>query len=735
MALEIKVGSPQIAIHQGHSVLLTEPDGTIQSPGEKGLFFFDTRLISSWNIYADGTPWELLNGGATRSFEARVFLANRAILTGDGRIEPHTLGLSVTRHIRGGLHEDVDVTNHSGAHVCFNLEIAVRSDFADLFEVKSGKVVRRGHIATAWDETAQQLVTSYVNGTFGRRLTITLSGADSPAAYANGRITFNVDLQAAEQWHGCLRYALTDGPKTYTAPEECSGSTRPTGNEQDQTDWRNTVLRLESSNNRFQHLFQQATDDMAALRLPVQTGDETQTVAAAGLPWFVALFGRDSLISSLQTSFVHPGFSTAALEVLGVWQATESDDYRDAEPGKILHELRLGELAALKLIPHTPYFGTADATPLYLIALHTAWMCTGDETLLTRHLPTAERCLEWIDRFGDRDGDGFQEYETRSSAGLENQSWKDSGDALVYPDGSLVKGPKALCELQGYVYDAWLRMARIYDFLGENGRADTLRIKAGELFQKFNEAFWDESTGFYAFALDGMKNRVMSVTSNPGHCLWSGIVPADRARRVASRLLSPDMWSGWGIRTLSENHAAYNPYAYQKGAVWPHDNGLIAQGLKRYGFSAEAGKVAGAICDAGSFFALNQLPELYAGLSRDGTNFPVQYLGANVPQAWAAGSVFSMLQAMLGLEPDAPNQRLYIDPCLPPWLEDITLRSLCVGKQLFDIRFWRDAGLTHFELLKGNANAVVVRPASISRELMTKRADNGVRTNGQDRHP
>jgi glycogen debranching enzyme len=232
-----------------------------------------------------------------------------------------------------------------------------------------------------------------------------------------------------------------------------------------------------------------------------------------------------------------------------------------------------------------------------------------------------------------------------------------------------------------------------------------------------------------------MKNKVMSVASNPGHCLWSGIVPADRAHRVAARLLQPDMWSGWGIRTLSANHAAYNPYAYQKGAVWPHDNGLIAQGLKRYGFSAEAGMVAGAICDAGSFFALNQLPELYAGLSRDATNFPVQYLGANVPQAWAAGSVFSMLQAMLGLEPDAPAQKLYIDPCLPFWLDDITLRSLRVGTQSFDIRFWRDAHLTRFEVLKGDVAAVIVRQANLSRELMTKRADHDVHLHERGRHP
>lgn len=429
------------------------------------------------------------------------------------------------------------------------------------------------------------------------------------------------------------------------------------------------------------------------------------------------------MIASLQTSLVYPDFARGTLDVLGARQATKRDDYRDAEPGKIMHELRLGELAKLKLVPHTPYYGTADATPLYLITLHTAWLCTGDLGLLRRHLPTAERCLDWIDQYGDRDGDGFQEYATRSSAGLENQSWKDSGDALVYPDGTLVKGPKALCELQGYVYDAWLRMAQIYDALSDGARAAVLRAKAAALFTHFNEAFWDEETGFYAFALDGEKKKVLSVASNPGHCLWSGIVPPERAVRVVARLMQPDMWSGWGIRTLSANHPAYNPYSYQNGAVWPHDNGLIAQGFKRYGYSAETGQVARDVCGAGSFFMLNQLPELYAGLHRDAANFPVQYPGANVPQAWAAGSIFSLVHAILGLQPDAPHKMLYVDPVLPPWLSDVTLRDLHIGDQTFDICFRQSGGTTQFEVLRGDPASVARRETTVWSDLLNRSVD------------
>jgi glycogen debranching enzyme len=403
---------------------------------------------------------------------------------------------------------------------------------------------------------------------------------------------------------------------------------------------------------------------------------------------------------------VYPEFAGGALEVLGQLQAKGRDDYRDAEPGKILHELRYGELAHFKAIPHTPYYGTADATPLYLVAFHAAWRATGDRALIERHLPAAEACLTWIDEYGDRDGDGFQEYQTRSAAGYENMSWKDSGDAVMYPDGTLVRGPKALCELQGYVYDAWLRMAEIYDELDNKRRANALRKKAAALFKKFNDAFWDEKSGFYAYALDGEKKQVLSVVSNVGQCLWSGIVAPERAEKVVKRLMREDMWSGWGIRTLSADHPAFNPYNYQTGAVWPHDNSLIALGMRRYGFAAEAAAVARDISRAASHFLLNQLPELYGGLQRDPTNFPVQYLGANVPQAWAAGTPFMLLQAMLGLQQDAPRGKLYVDPALPDWLPDVTLMDLRLGRRRLDIHFWRDGKDTAFKVLKGKPDAV-----------------------------
>ncbi len=722
MSFKVQVGPAQIAIHQGQTVLLTETDGRVNWPSKCGLYFRDTRVISAWAIYANGELWDLLNGGAVAPHAARIFLTNRAFETEDGPVAARTVGLVIGRHVDGGLHEDIEITNNSQKPVRFNLEVAMRADFADIFEVKGDNIVRRGHIITSWSPKREVLRVTYRNKDFCREVIVrTGEGDGRPTVYANGRLSFDVELKPGQAWHRCLIYDLANGSKRFRASKECIHSSVTSGHSRNMDEWQRTVLKIETSNEEFYRCYHQGVQDLAALRLPLQGTDHMVFVPAAGLPWFVALFGRDTLIVSLQTMIVYPEFAAGTLEVLAQYQATERDDYRDAEPGKILHELRYGELAHFKLIPHTPYYGTADATPLYLIALHAAWKATGDQTLIERHLPNAEACLVWIDKYGDRDGDGFQEYQTRSKAGYENMAWKDSGDSVMYPDGTLVRGPKALCELQGYVYDAWLRMAEIYDELDNKRRANQLRKKAALLFKKFNEVFWDEKSGFYAYALDGDKKKVLSVTSNVGQCLWSGIIAPKRAATVVKRLMQKDMWSGWGIRTLSSDHPSFNPYNYQTGAVWPHDNSLIALGMRRYGFDAEAAALARDISGAASHFLLNQLPELYAGLQRDPTGFPVQYLGANVPQAWAAGTPFVLLQAMLGLQQDAPRGKLYVDPALPAWLPDVKLIDLRLGRRRFDIRFWRDGKETLFEVLKGKRSAVEWKAASALRKNNSNR--------------
>ncbi len=710
MPLEIAVGPQKLVINQGVGFLVTEQGGEIDWPTDQGFYHADTRLMSAWRIYANGVSWDLLNAGNVTYHAARVYLTNPVIVTEQGDIPAGTLGLTIGRCISGGLHEDLDLVNNGQLPVQFNLEIAARSDFADLFEVKSGRIVRRGRIISEWNQRARRLRARYENEDFCRELIIRVRRAGSRPVYANGRISFEIDLDPGQTWHACLLYGVFDGERQIAAPASCIGSALASRAARRLSDWQEQALKITTSNEEFYRFYHQAVEDMAALRLPIHGTGAVEFVPAAGVPWFVGLFGRDSLIVSLQNAMVYPDFARGALDVLGRWQATERDDYRDAEPGKIMHELRTGELAHFRLIPHTPYYGTADATPLYLIVLHNAWRCTGDRELIERHLATAESCLAWIDKYGDRDGDGFQEYQTRSKDGYENQGWKDAGEALVYPDGSLVKGPKAVCELQGYVYDAWLRMAEIFEAIGDPARAKALQLKAAKLFKQFNEAFWDEESGYYAFCLDGEKKPVLSVASNPGQLLWSGIVPPERAERVVRRLMAPDMWSGWGIRTLSSAHPAYNPHSYQNGSVWPHDNSLIAMGFRRYGFDDEAARVARDVSGAAGYFIQHRMPELYAGLKREPTSFPVQYKGANVPQAWAAGSCFAILQTLLGFQPDAPSGKLYLDPALPDWMPDLRLKDLRLGKAKFDLTLRREGDRTLWEVTHGDARMVESRP-------------------------
>ena len=403
MAFKVQVGPPQIAIHRGRTVLVCEPDGSIAYPGDKGLYLNDTRLISSWSLSADGIAWDLLSGGPVDHDASRIHLTNRRLPTSSGVIEARTLGLFLSRFIAEGLHEDIDVVNHSGQPVAFNLEISLRCDFADVFETKSGETKRRGSIATTWSEDTRQLETVYTNDDFRRSVKVRARSRE-PMGFANGRLSFAVSIEPGHSWHCCVLYDLGDGVRIFDAPAGCEHERPATS--ADTAAWKADVLKIRTSNEEFYRTFHQAIDDMAALQLPQGTGESVSFVPAAGLPWFTALFGRDSLIASLQSMVIDPNFANATLDVLGRYQATERDDYRDAEPGKILHELRFGELAHFKLIPHTPYYGTADATPLYLITLHETWRWSGDAGLLDRHINTVEGCLRWIDEWGDRDGDG-----------------------------------------------------------------------------------------------------------------------------------------------------------------------------------------------------------------------------------------------------------------------------------------------------------------------------------------
>ena len=710
MPVEISVGPPVLTISHGSTFMVTDLNGQIAPRTEQGVYAGDTRLLSHYALFANGKAWVRLSSSTISYFAARIYLTNPRITTETGDIREGTLALTVSRAVGESIHEDLDLTNYGLHAVRFMLEIALGSDFADLFEVRQHKFVRRGRIDTVWERQQHELQVSYSHRDFRRCIIYRVRKCRTTPEYANGRVSFEVEIPAGGAWHVCGDYVLQDD-RVQQPMRNCEQIILGSDLDERQERWLNRATRVRTSNEDLYRFYRQSLEDMGALRLYEHDLGPDLWLSAAGVPWFVTLFGRDSLIVSLQNMLVDPTFALGALRMLARFQATERDDWRDAEPGKILHELRSGELAYFGKIPHTPYYGTADATSLYLVVLHEAWKWLGDAALLREHRHVALRCLKWIDESGDLDQDGFQEYQTRSSLGYENVGWKDAGDAVVYPDGSQVKQPKALCELQGYVFDAWSRMAEVFDVLGEPDRAVALRCKAADLQRRFEAAFWCDDTGYYAFGLDPQKQPIKTIASNAGHCLWSGIASAEHAGRVVQRLLQPDMWSGWGIRTLSANNPAYNPFSYQLGSVWPHDNGIIALGFKRYGFAAEAARVARDVSEAASHFVSYRLPELYAGIERRAGTFPVQYPGANVPQAWAAGSVFHLLRAILGVQADAPTGRLYVDPVLPRWLPDVTLSGLKVGQSAIDLRFWREGEHTRWDVLaqRGTADIVVVQ--------------------------
>jgi glycogen debranching enzyme len=709
MPVEIKVGPPVLTINQGSIFMVTDERGEINTDSEHGVFGGDTRLVSDYKLFVNGLPWLLLTSAAVQYYAARIELTNPPLATDLGDLAAQQVGLTIRRRLSQALHEDLDIVSYANGPVHFQLEIALRSDFADIFEVRQHQLVRRGNTLTRWNEDRRELRTTYTNGDFHRGVLFQLLDSDSRPQFANGRVIFDVALEAGQSWHTCACYHLDDGRGLRSA-HRCQ-RTDETGHDElgeMHAEWTSVATRLTSANEDVYRTFTQSVEDMGALRMHEQDLARNIWVPAAGVPWYVALFGRDSLIASLQNMIVSAPFARGALQRLAEYQATTLDDWRDAEPGKIPHELRVGELAYLRKVPHTPYYGTADATLLFPIVLHETWKWTGDQALLRQHLAAASRCLEWADTYGDFDHDGFQEYRTRSPQGYENMGWKDSVDGVVYPDGSQVKQPKGLIELQGYLFDARLRMAEIYTALGDGPRAAELRAAAHKLQRRFEDAFWCEDLGFYAFGLDPDKQPIRSLASNVGHCLWSGLVRPERAEKVVRRFFEPDFWSGWGIRTLSSHNPAFNPYSYHRGSVWPHDNALIALGFKRYGFAHESARVARDVFEAASCFEGYRLPELYAGLARQPGSFPVQYLGANIPQAWEAGSVFQFLQAILGLRGDAPAKRLYVHPTLPHWLPDVRLDGVQVGRTRLALRFWREAETSRFEVLSQDGSSIEV---------------------------
>ena len=644
-----RVPDESLSVLDGSTFVLSDRRGDLvpADGNEHGFFCDDTRFLSQWALRVDDTPLDLLGLDQDAHYAAQFFLTPRV-----GTDDAAPCSVMRRRCVDRVWLEEITIVSHRLGATDILVELEIDSDFADLFEVKGGTVAPR---TVGWRADGDTLVLEYADEGFERSVTIASS---RPAQITRHGISFSFVLERGEQWTVALNITPCSAqPGTTFAARAVSGSLDEVHRAKaaELEEWLSDTPVLETNDVELARTYRASLTDLAALRLQPDLGDPA-TLPAAGLPWFMALFGRDSLITSFQALPYLPELAATTLRVLAARQAQTRDDFHEMEPGKILHELRFGELTATGHQPHSPYFGSADATPLFVILLEEYHRWTGDDELVRALEPNARAALAWTEDGGDLDGDGYVEYYRRNLVnGLVNQCWKDSGESIQFADGTLASGPIATCEIQGYVFDARRRGARLArEVWGDHALADRLDALAGSLQQQFNTDYWMPEHGAHAIALDGEKRQVDSLSSNIGQLLWSGILGAREAAATVERLLDTPLYSGWGVRTLSAREAGYNPLGYHTGTVWPHDNSLIVAGLARYGHIEAAARLACSILSAAPHFEY-RLPEVFAGYPAELTSVPVAYPSASRPQAWAAGTPLLLLTTLLGLEPGASS--------------------------------------------------------------------------------
>jgi glycogen debranching enzyme len=696
-----------LAVKEGDVFLYSDREGNLEEGDNEGLGLYasDTRFLSRFRMRVSGRDPVLLSSSSERAYMSHVDLTNPDLfVNGTLAVPQQTLNIRRIRAINGRLFERARIKNYNAFPIELDLEFTFAADFADIFEVRGMTTEVRGTLEPP-EIDASSIRFRYL-GRDGLRRVTQVEFAPSPDRVEERDdgvfVTFRVRLGAYQtKLFGItvLPIVEPEEPK----PKEFDVAVHELRRSYEE--WERDSTQVVTDNEVYDQMLNRCLRDLRALYTTTADG----AFLAAGIPWYVTLFGRDSMIASHQMLMISPEPARQVLEVLAASQGTKEDDWRDEQPGKILHELRTGELARAGIVPHSPYYGSVDSTPWFLILLGQYFRWTGDEAFVRSMLPHAEAALGWIDRYGDLDGDGFVEYKTRSQSGIRNQGWKDSWDSVVHADGRLAEPPIALAEVQAYVYLAKLRIADAFSALGYRSRASDLVEQAATLRKRFNEVFWMEDEGFFAGALDADKRQVRTIVSNPGHGLYCDIVDREKAELLSRRLLTSDMFSGWGIRTMSMEAAAYNPMSYHNGSVWPHDNALIAAGLKRYGFPRWTNRVATALFDAAIYADYLRLPELFCGFTRRSPNRPVSYPVACSPQAWAAGAPFLMLQAMLGVSARGDEGLLTVNqPQLPPWLNTVELRNLRVGDSRLSLVFRREGEITSFSLLSREGDVRVV---------------------------
>ncbi|HET9221385.1 MAG TPA: glycogen debranching N-terminal domain-containing protein, partial [Roseiflexaceae bacterium] len=681
LLIQLRPRADTLYVSHGYTSLATERDGFIVDSADHGLFVHETRMLSHYRWHIDGVPPQpvALSNVAQHTWMAYYIApppgSNNQSDSGSGQVPDaaqHTIELRLSRFAGDGLHEDVDVTNYTQRQVAFLLQLEAAADFADQAETRDGRQ-QHGTLTSQWRTAgagAWELVFDYhaehdykqqgERGTAAirRKLTLRFQNLTSPPVYEEGRVTFRVALEPHATWHACIdMIPWVDGRAL--APLYSCRSFGGTHNHHDRLrdlflDAATTFSAPESATltSAVVGALEQAKHDLAALRLYDLDQGERAWTMAAGLPIYTALFGRDTLTASAQAGLAGTDMLRGTLYELARWQGNTTNDWRDEQPGRLLHEAHTGPLAALNYNPRGRYYGSLTTSSSYPVAVAELWHWTGDKQLIRPLIDPALRALRWLDEHADLDGDGFYEYQTRSSQGVKHQGWKDSGDSIVYEDGTQAEPPIATCEEQGFAYAAKLHMAEVLWWLGEAEVAKRLYDEAGELKRRFNVAFWMESEGFFALGLDPQKRQIRSIASNAGHCLASGIVDQVLAPQTAERLLAADLFSGWGVRTLSAQHPAYNPFSYHRGSVWPVEQGTFALGFLRYGLHDQVERISRALFDATGLFDLYRLPELFSGHARDDAHpFPAIYPRANWPQAWSSSAIFTLLQSLLGLYP------------------------------------------------------------------------------------
>jgi glycogen debranching enzyme len=660
----------QVKILEGNTFVVSDERGDIEASqtDPTGLFSFDTRFLSTWVLTIDGERLTPLSVDDLQYFETRFFL-----VPGTGTVYVDAK-LSVIRQrlVGNGFHEELTILNHDDKPVELVVRLEAGCDFADLFEVKDA-LEKKGSYSTRLEDG--RLVLAYQRETFSRSTVISSS---LPSTLDEHGLTFKVKLGPHGSWKTGLDVVtavLGAGDGGEEGPSLAWQARRPAMNmAHNLARWLDAAPRLECDWEPLKITYRRSLIDLAALRFsPISAG--RHSLPAAGLPWFMTMFGRDSILTSLQALPFSQELAATTLRELGLRQGTRIDDFRDEDPGRILHEMRYGELTAFEERPHSPYYGSADATSLFVVLLDEYERWTGDTGLVRELELEARAALRWIDEYADLQGNGYVAYQRRNQeTGLENQCWKDSWDSISYRDGTLPGFPRATCELQGYAYDAKLRGARLARLAWRDPAfAETLERQAADLKRRFNRDFWVEDGGYFAIALDADGRRVDSLASNNGHLLWSGIVDKTKAKSVVQQLMSERMYSGWGVRTLAVGEGRYNPIGYHVGTIWPFDNSFIAWGLRRYGFKAEAAQVAAGILEAAEFFD-GRLPEAFGGYPRTTTKYPVQYPTACSPQAWSTGAPLLLLRTMLGLEP--VGEHLLVDPALPNTIGHLELLDI-----------------------------------------------------------